>query len=64
MTTLTDLTVADLWREVKDPETLWGDVLIAFATARPYHALDPLLGRLEGDPPKGLEPPFSKMIPR
>jgi len=23
---LTDLTVADLWREVKDPATLWGDV--------------------------------------
>lgn len=23
---LTDLTVADLWREVKDPERLWGDV--------------------------------------
>jgi putative transposase len=23
---LTDLTVADLWRGVKDPETLWGDV--------------------------------------
>lgn len=23
---LTDLTVADLWREVKEPETLWGDV--------------------------------------
>jgi putative transposase len=23
---LTDLTVADLWREVKDPETLWGDL--------------------------------------
>jgi putative transposase len=23
---LTDLTVADLWREVKDEETLWGDV--------------------------------------
>ena len=23
---LTDLTVADLWKEVKDPENLWGDV--------------------------------------
>src|SRR2546422_1995393 len=23
---LTDLTVADLWREVKDPATIWGDV--------------------------------------
>ena len=23
---LTDLTLADLWREVKDPDTLWGDV--------------------------------------
>ena len=23
---LTELTVADLWREVKDPATLWGDV--------------------------------------
>ena len=23
---LTDLTVADLWKEVKDPDTLWGDV--------------------------------------
>src|SRR5579864_4378492 len=23
---LTDLTVADLWREVKDPATLWGGV--------------------------------------
>ena len=23
---LTDLTVADLWKEVKDPATLWGDV--------------------------------------
>lgn len=22
----TDLTVADLWKEVKDPATLWGDV--------------------------------------
>ncbi len=26
VTALTDLTVADLWKEVKDPETLWGDV--------------------------------------
>lgn len=26
VTALTDLTVADLWRGVKDPETLWGDV--------------------------------------
>jgi len=24
---LTDLTVADLWKEVKDPATLWGDLL-------------------------------------
>jgi hypothetical protein len=24
---LTDLTVADLWREVKDPATLWGRCL-------------------------------------
>ena len=26
VTALTDLTLADLWREVKDPEALWGDV--------------------------------------
>jgi transposase-like protein len=26
VTALTDLTVADLWKEVKDPQTLWGDV--------------------------------------
>jgi hypothetical protein len=23
---LTDLTLRDLWREVKDPATLWGDI--------------------------------------
>jgi hypothetical protein len=23
---LTDLTLKDLWREVKDPDTLWGDI--------------------------------------
>jgi len=23
---LTELTVADLWKEVKDPATLWGDL--------------------------------------
>jgi len=26
VTALTDLTVADLWKEVKDPENLWGDI--------------------------------------